>query len=94
MLLSLIKTLPIGGIYKLHLNAALRKSLAGMRSAALHSIGGEGLFLGHYLLLYWISQTALTDILLQNRDGRLISLHQARQPGQKILDASEHRREK
>ena len=41
-------------------------------------LGCEGLILGHYLLLYWISQTPLTDILLQNRDGRLISQHQAR----------------
>ena len=62
----------------------------------LHCIrlGCEGLILGHYLLLYWISQTTFTDILLQNRDGRLISLQQARQPGQKILDAPALRREK
>ena len=51
----------------------------------------EGLILGHCLLLYWISQTPLTDILLQNRDGRLIRLHQARRPGQKILDPPERR---
>ena len=61
MLLSLIETFPIGGIYELHLNAALRRPLAGLRSAALHSIGCEGLILGHYVLLYWISQTPLTD---------------------------------
>jgi len=60
----------------------------------LHCIqlGCEGLILGHYLLLYWISQTLLTDILLQNREGGPISLHQARQPSQKILDALEHHR--
>jgi len=57
----------------------------------LHCIrlGCEGLILGRYLLLYWISQTPLTDILLQNSDGRLISLPQARQPGRKILDVPE-----
>ena len=55
----------------------------------------EGLILGNYLLPDWISQTPLTDILLQNCDGRLISLYPARQPGQKIPDPwEEHRREK
>ena len=30
--------------------------------------------MGNYRLPYWISQMLLTDILQQNRDGRLISL--------------------
>ena len=46
MLLSLIETFPISGRYELHLNAALRRSLAGMRSAALHSIGVRRAHLG------------------------------------------------
>jgi len=46
MLLSLIETFPIGGIYELRLNAALRRSLVGMRSAALHSIGVRRAHLG------------------------------------------------
>ena len=50
-----------------------------MRSACrvLHCIrlGCEGLILGNYRLPYWISQTLLTDILQQNCDRRLISLH-------------------
>jgi hypothetical protein len=50
----------------------------------LHSIGLRKADLD-YLLLYWISQSPLDDILLQNRDERLISLHHARQPGRKIL---------
>ena len=31
--------------------------------------------MGNYRLPYWISQTLLIDILQQNRDGRLMSLH-------------------
>ena len=85
----MIETFPIGGLYELRLKAALRRSRAGMRSAGLHSIGLRRADRGPYLLLYWISQLPLDDILLQNRDGRLISLHQARQPGRKILDVPE-----
>ena len=80
MLLSLIETFPIGSLYELHRNAALRRLLAAMRSACrvLHCIrlGCEGLILGHYLLLDWISQMPRTDILLQVRDGRLIRLYE------------------
>jgi hypothetical protein len=79
ILLSLLGTFPISGRYELHLKK--QRSAGPWRACgALDCIrlGCEGPIWGHYLLLYWISQSPLDDILLQNRDRRLISLPQYR----------------